>query len=274
MIIAVVLAAWAFWLEPAALVVRESRLAPPGWPAECGGTRVALLADLHIGSPFTRLGKLDEIVRRTREARPDLILLAGDFVIQDVAGGRFISPEETAAALGKLTAPLGVYAVLGNHDWWLDAVRVRRSLEGAGIPVLDDQARELSRGGCRFWLAGVSDLWEGRHDVAGTLAQVPAGAPVLVFTHNPDVFVDIPPRVSLTLAGHTHGGQVYIPFIGRPIVPSRYGERFAIGHIVEGGRHLFVTPGLGTSIIPVRFLVPPEISVLTLEGRRKGEQPP
>jgi predicted MPP superfamily phosphohydrolase len=102
--------------------------------------------------------------------------------------------------------------------------------------------------------------------VAGTLARVPAGAPVLVFTHNPDIFVDIPPRVSLTLAGHTHGGQVYIPFIGRPIVPSHYGERFAIGHVVEGGRHLFVTPGLGTSIIPVRFLVPPEISVLTLEG--------
>jgi len=255
-------------------VVHESRLSPPGWPAECGGTRVALLADLHVGSPYTGLEKLDEIVRRTQAARPDLILLAGDFVIQDVKGGRFISPEKTAAALGKLTAPLGVYAVLGNHDWWLDPVRVKRSLEGAGIPVLDDQARELSRGTCRFWLAGVSDLWEGRHDVAGALARVPAGAPVLVFMHNPDVFVDIPPRVSLTLAGHTHGGQVYIPFVGRPIVPSRYGERFAIGHIVEGGRHLFVTPGLGTSIIPVRFLVPPEISVLTLEGRLKGEQLP
>jgi uncharacterized protein len=264
LLVGLVLGVWAFAAEPSYLVVREHRLAIPGWPADRAGMKLALLSDLHVGSPYYHLEKLDEVVRRTNEARPDLVLIAGDLVIQEVVGGRFVAPEDLAPVLGKLRAPLGVYAVLGNHDWWLDAPRVRRALERAGIPVLEDRAVRIERGGAPFWLAGFSDVWEGAHDVAGTLAQVRDGAPVLAFTHNPDLFPEIPARVNLTLAGHTHGGQVFFPLIGRPIVPSRYGERFAIGHIVEDGRHLFVTPGLGTSIIPVRFLVPPEISIVRL----------
>jgi hypothetical protein len=141
---------------------------------------------------------------------------------------------------------------------------VRKALEAVSIPVLDDRASPISHGSCHFWLAGVSDWWEGPHDVVRALEAVPPDAPTILFTHNPDLFPEVPPRVTLTIAGHTHGGQVYLPGIGRPIVPSAYGERFAIGHIVEGERHLFVSSGLGTSIIPVRFLVPPEVSILTL----------
>jgi predicted MPP superfamily phosphohydrolase len=159
-----------------------------------------------------------------------------------------------------------VWAVLGNHDWWLDARRVRRALESVRISVLEDAAVPVRRGSCHFWLAGIGDFWEGRHDIARALESVPDAAPVIAFTHNPDIFPDIPPRVSLTIAGHTHGGQVYVPLIGRPIVPSRYGQRYAIGHIVEGNRHLFVSSGLGTSIMPVRFLVPPEISLIGLRS--------
>ena len=266
------LGAWAFAGEPSSLRVKEYSLSLPDWPSGRAGLRIALLSDLHVGSPYQPLSKLQELVERTNAARPDLVLLAGDLVIQDVAGGRFVAPEELAPVLGQLSAPLGVYAVLGNHDWWLDAPRVRRALEGAGIPVLEDRAVRIEDGGSPFWLAGISDFLEGPHDVAGTLAQVRDGAPVLAFTHNPDVFPEIPERVSLTLAGHTHGGQVYLPGIGRPIVPSRYGERFAIGHVVEDGRHLFVTPGVGTSILPVRFLVPPEVSIVKLSppgGKRR-----
>jgi hypothetical protein len=237
---------------------------------------VAVLADLHVGSPFNGIEKLDRIIALTEGGGPDLVLLAGDFVIHDVFGGRFEAPEEIGARLGKLRAPLGVLGVLGNHDWWLDAERVRRALETHGIRVLEDAALEVAAGDCRFWVAGVGDYWESPHDVARALAPVPERAPVLVFTHNPDVFPEIPGRVNLTVAGHTHGGQVYVPLLGRPVVPSKYGERYAIGHVVEDGRHLFVTPGLGTSIIPVRFLVPPEVSILILEaeagrpGRRAG----
>ena len=114
-------------------------------------------------------------------------------------------------------------------------------------------------------MAGISDLWTGRHDVATALAAVENdGAPVILMTHNPDVFPVVPDRVALTLAGHTHGGQVRLPFIGRPIVPSRFGARFAAGHVVEGDRRLFVATGLGTSILPVRFRVPPAVALLTV----------
>jgi predicted MPP superfamily phosphohydrolase len=116
-------------------------------------------------------------------------------------------------------------------------------------------------------LVGIRDFW-GPHDARRALAQVTNGDPVLVLTHNPDVFPEIPPRVSLTLAAHTHGGQVSLPLIGRPIVPSVFGQRYASGHVVEGGRHLFVTTGVGTSIIPVRFRVPPEISIVRLTPDR------
>jgi len=261
-------AAWGFWLEPASLRNEDYGLAPPGWPAACDGLRVPVLGDLHVGSPFNGMDKLDRIIDLTLAAEPDLVLLAGDYVVHGVIGGHFETPEAIAGSLARLAAPAGVHAVLGNHDWWLDGPRVQRALESSGVRVLEDRAVSIEHGDCRFWLVGISDWWEGAHDVNGALADVSDNAPVLAFTHNPDVFPEIPPRVALTIAAHTHGGQVYVPGVGRPIVPSSYGERFAIGHVVEQGRHLFVSSGLGTSILPVRFLVPPEISVLTLASLR------
>ena len=265
-----VLGLWAFGIEPGVLRVREVALAVPGWPAGRAGMRVALLADLHVGSPHNGLDRLDEVVVRTNAARPDLILILGDLVIQGIPGGRFVSPEEIAPVLGRLRAPLGVYAVLGNHDRWLAGPRVTGALASAGILSLEDRAVLITRGGSPFWLVGVSDLWTWRHDVRGALAQVTSGDPVLLFTHNPDIFPTVPSRVSLTLAGHTHGGQVRLPFLGRPVVPAR--KRYAIGHVVEGGRHLFVTSGVGMSILPVRFLVPPEIPILRLRPLASGGQ--
>jgi predicted MPP superfamily phosphohydrolase len=268
LLVGVVLGFWAFLAEPASLRVREHRLAIPGWPADRSGMRIALLSDLHVGSLYNGLDKLEEVVRRTNAARPDLVLILGDLVVQHVVGGRFVPPERIAPVLGRLRAPLGVRAVLGNHDRWLDGPRVLGALERAGIPVMEDRATKITRGGSSFWLVGVSDYWTGPRDIQGALARVTDGDPVLLFTHNPDIFPRIPSRVSLTLAGHTHGGQVYIPLLGRPIVPSIYGQRYAIGSIVERGRHLFVTGGVGTSILPVRFLVPPEISIVRLEPAR------
>ena len=261
-----VAAVWGFAIEPGILRNENYEMTVARWPASCDGIRVAVLADLHVGSPFNGPGKLRRIRELTQRAHPDLILLAGDYVIHGVPGGRFSTPELIASELRSLSAPLGVWAVLGNHDWWLDAPRVQRAFESVGIRVLEDAAVSVGRESCRFWVAGISDFWEGRHDVARALSSVPDSAPVIAFTHNPDVFPSIPARVSLTIAGHTHGGQVYVPLVGRPVVPSVYGERYAVGHIVEQNRHLFVSSGLGTSIIPVRFLVPPEISIVVLRA--------
>lgn len=270
--VGVALAAWAFVVEPSSLRVHEYELTIPTWPRAHDKLRIAVLADLHTGSPFNGEGKLDRIVRRSNDARPDLILLAGDFVIQGVIGGSFVQPEQAAAKLSHLEAPLGVYAVLGNHDWWFDAPRVQTALEAVGIRTLEDEATRLSLADPPVWLVGISDYWEGKHDIEKAMAGVDPRGTILSFTHNPDVFPDIGSEIDLTIAGHTHGGQVYLPLLGRPIVPSKYGQRFAIGHVVEEERHLFVAPGLGTSILPVRFRVPPEISVLTIRSASPQER--
>ena len=222
------------------------------------------MSDLHVGSPHRSLSNLKTLVSATNAERPDLIVVLGDLVIQGVAGGRFVEPEPIAAELSALHAPLGVIAILGNHDWWYDGNRVRRALEANGIPVLENQNMHLTYHGQSVWVCGLADLWTRGDHLTETLAKIHDDDPVIVLMHNPDSFPEMPDRVSLTLAGHTHGGQVNLPLIGRPVVPSKFGQRYAYGLVEEGARKLFVTSGIGTSIIPARFRVPPEIVVLIL----------
>jgi len=262
--VALALFLWAFWLEPASLTFVEQTVAVHPWHRQHSGLRIAVMSDLHVGAPHRDLMTLKKLVSETNEHKPDLVVILGDFVIQDVLGGRFVSPEAIAKELAGLRAPLGVVAVLGNHDWWLDGERVRRALASEGLTVLLNQNLSVSHNGQSFWLMGLDDLWTRGNHVQPTLAQIQDREPILALSHNPDVFPDIPRRVSLTLAGHTHGGQVNLPLAGRPVVPSRFGERFAYGLIEEGGRKLFVTGGVGTSILPVRFRVQPEVVILTL----------
>ncbi len=262
LIFGVLLAGWALVIEPAGFRTRDEVVLVPTWPLPCDGLRIAVLADLHVGSPYKGLATLEDIVSKVNAVGPDLVLLPGDFVIQGVLGGTFVPPEDAARVLSRLDAPAGVFAVLGNHDWWFDRQRVESAFVDHGIRVLEDASEAIRSGDCTLRLVGISDYWEGPHDVDRALENVAPGEAILAFTHNPDIFPQLPSRIALTIAGHTHGGQVYIPGIGRPIVPSDYGERLAIGHIEENGKHLFVSPGVGTSIIPVRFLVPPEATIL------------
>ncbi len=260
----VALAVWAFVIEPDRVVVRRESLSLPGAGPALDGLKVAAISDIHAGSPHIDAGKLRLLVEETNRLGPDIVVLLGDYVIQDVVGGEFIEPEVTAESLRALRAPLGVFAVLGNHDWWLDGERVSRALSSAGVRVLENDAARVESGGRGFWVAGLADLWTRRPDVSKALGKVVDDAPALLLTHNPDVFPDIPARVALTLAGHTHGGQVYLPIFGRPVVPSKFDQRYADGHVREGGRNLFVTSGVGTSILPVRFRVPPEVCLITI----------
>ena len=161
---------------------------------------------------------------------------------------------------------LRVAGVLGNHDWWKDGPKVRRALESAGVVVLDNHAQAVTLGQCRLWLVGVGDLWEGHPDIPLAFAAVNDDAPVIAITHNPDLFPQMPARASLVVAGHTHGGQVWL----LPGRPSKRGLHYLAGKFDQDGRHLFVTPGIGTSIMPFRFRVPPEISRLTLHAARQA----
>ena len=148
---------WAVGIEPGRVVLRETPVSIARWPADLGPLRIAALADLHTGSPHITVAKLREIVASVNAAQPDLIVLLGDYVIHGVAGGRFVEIEQTAAALRDLKAPLGVFAVLGNHDWWYDGARCVRALEAVGIRVLEDAAAEVTVRGHPLWIAGVSD---------------------------------------------------------------------------------------------------------------------
>lgn len=268
LLVCLTLGLWAFVIEPNRLTVNEVTISLPNWPRDFERLRIVLISDLHVGSPYIDVAKLQRIVDVANAAQPDLILLAGDFMVTNsVRRGHTVEPETIAEALKNLRARFGVFAVLGNHDWWYDGERVRAAINAVGIGVLENDVARIEHQGKTLWLAGIADAWTRKPDIAGTLQKVNDDGPIIVLTHNPDIFPMIPAQVALTLAGHTHGGQVSIPFIGRPQVPSQYGERYAIGHIVEGNRHLFVTPGVGTSIIPVRFRVPPEISVLTITAQ-------
>lgn len=244
---------WGFGVEPRWLKFREI---PIEWDGPA--VRVGLLSDLHFGSPGA---PIEAALDALNAARPDVVVLLGDFVIHGVVGGRFQEPEAAAPALARLKAPLGVYAVLGNHDWWHGGEQVRAALEKAGIKVLENESADLGA----FRLAGLADEWTRRPDAAKVLKR--SRKPVLAATHGPDVFPDLPEGFALVVAGHTHGGQVRLPIIGRPMVPSRYGQRYAAGLIEENGRKLFVTVGVGTSILPVRFGVRPEAVVLSLRPK-------
>lgn len=259
--LALALAVYAFWIEPRSLVVTRLSLPLAGLEREL---RVVVMGDLQPAPPIESLGRVAAIVERMNAEEGDLVLLLGDYVSERRLSTGFIDPRDTAPILGRLEAPLGVYAVLGNHDWWWDGPAMRRLLTDQGITVLEDAAERVEAGAQTLWVAGLSDPVTQAYDLKATLEQVDESGPVLLLTHTPDVFPDVPTDVGLTLAGHTHGGQVNLPFIGRPIVPSRFGERFAYGLIEEAGRRLYVTSGIGTAIIPVRFRVPPEIAVITL----------
>jgi predicted MPP superfamily phosphohydrolase len=249
------------------LTVTDYRPAPPLWPRD-HRLSIAVIADLHAGGPNMGLLRVQQVVDTCNTLGCDLVVLLGDYF----ATHRFVTervPHDAwAAELARLRAPLGVFGIYGNHDWWYDIDGVRHALARVGIPVLDNRAVLLSSAGRRFWLAGIDDqiahrLGHGRFhgvdDLPGTLAQVRTDDPVILLAHEPDIFPRVPPRVALTLAGHTHGGQIRVPLLWPSFVPSAYGARFAYGHIVEDDRHMIVSGGIGTSAVPLRLGVPPEI---------------
>jgi predicted MPP superfamily phosphohydrolase len=261
--------AWrGLWQEPRSERIRELELELPAWPGALDGLRIALVSDLHAGAPHVDEGRIERVVAAVRAQRPDLVLLLGDYVDREVRFGSVVAPEAVAARLGELRAPLGVVAVLGNHDWRYDGPRVAAALAATGIPVLENDAVPA---GETLWVAGVADNRHRRPEVDDALRDVPDGAPVILMSHDPDLFPQVPARVALTVSGHLHGGQVGVPIVRRPFLPSRFGERYARGHKIEDGRHLFVTSGLGTTGWPVRLLAPPEIVVLAL---RSAAAPP
>ena len=267
--------AYAGLIEPTMMLnVTEYALTPPRWPADFRLT-IAVISDVHVCEPYVPMSRVKRIVETVNALKPDIIFHLGDHEsTHRFVTGR-VPPEEWAAAYADLSAPLGLFTVLGNHDWWNNARSIRRALDGARIRVMQNEAELLSFNGRRFWVAGLGDQiahwikpghFRGEDDLPGTLAKLKTDDPALLLVHEPDIFVEVPERVSLTFAGHTHGGQVYIPGWTNPFIPSAYRDRFRYGHVVEKGRHMLVSGGFGMSGLPIRFGVPPEVLLVRLGG--------
>jgi predicted MPP superfamily phosphohydrolase len=273
--------AFAVIVEPGLLlVVREYHLKLPGWGAR-PPLSLCVLADLHANEPWMPMDRIQRIVATANALKPDAHLLLGDIPSHFRWARRRLPMPEVVGALAELQAPLGKFAVLGNHDWW-DDLAVQQARQGspamepllrqAGFSVLANDAVRLPHGE-GVWLCGADSMlafrlgmgrFRGADNLAATLAPLAGDdAPAILMAHEPDQFVNVPKRVALTLSGHTHGGQVRL-FGWAPVVGSRYGQRFVYGLVEEEGRRLIVSGGLGCSVLPVRFGVAPEILMVRL----------
>lgn len=253
-----------YWQATSEPLLRSARIALRDWPAGARPVRAILISDLHVAGPDMPPERLRRIVDRINALRPDLVLIAGDLVSDRRLSTRRYDMREAVAPLAGLRAPLGVVAVLGNHDHWRDAAAARAALRGAAVTLLDNRAVAIGP----LAIGGVDDDFTGHARLPEVVDAVRAlrGARLLL-SHSPDPFPQVSSDVGLTLAGHTHCGQIVLPWIGAFATMSRYGDRYRCGFVRENGKLLLVTAGVGTSIAPLRIGAPPEIWLLTLGGR-------
>jgi predicted MPP superfamily phosphohydrolase len=244
--------------------ILTTRLELSALPPDQKPLRLLLLSDLHVAGPDMPPSRLAHIIALANAQQPDLVLLAGDFISDRRLATHHYTFREALAPLAAIRAALGAVAVLGNHDHWRDAALGRAELTRIGVTVLGNSAARRGP----LAIAGIDDDFTGHADVARTIADArQLGGVPIALSHSPDVFPQMPGDVPLTLAGHTHCGQVRYPWGGTPATMSRYGDRYACGLVREGGRTLIVSAGLGTSVLPFRFFTHPDMWVITLAPR-------
>jgi uncharacterized protein len=268
------LAAYAYFIEPRQFVVVEENLAVPNWDPALNGFKVVAISDIHAGSNYAPLERLRLVVEKANEQDADLIVLLGDYVSESSRGRNRNRAEGTdgtelkipvstiADNLQGFKARFGVYAVIGNHDWYHNSQKVEAELERVGIKVLENEIDEIPVGAQTVRLWGIEDLWKNRAVPRGPYDGIADKRNIVAITHNPDSLLTAPSGISIMFAGHSHGGQVNFPIFG-PFAPFN-DPRFMDGHAEVDGKHVYVTSGVGTSVIPLRWRVPPEIAVLIL----------
>lgn len=281
-------AGYAFGVEPAWLEVTETDVPLPGLAPAFDGFRIVLVSDLHYGG-YLPLERLERVVRLVNKLDADLIALTGDFVSEPRTAAYLaarvlgtpslaLTRSPNAAAVFGACIPLvaemraraGALAVLGNHDHWVDAATGRRALAAQGIELVENRHRVVAQGGAQLVVAGVDDLWTGRQDLPAAFAGAPPAdrAPRILLCHNPDFAANpgLPHSgVRLMLCGHTHGGQVYLPGVGAPVLPIRHRE-FARGLVRTAWGQVYVSRGIGQTAPPARILTRPEITLIRLRA--------
>lgn len=244
-------------------VVRTAAVTLPGLPAEAGPLRLLVMSDLHVAGPDMPPERLAKIVQQVNVQRPDLVLLTGDLISDRRLASHHYTLAEAVAPLSGLRAKWGTVAVLGNHDHWRDAQIARKELQKTGAQVLANTAVRIGP----LTIGGLDDDFTSHADPIATVAEMrKLGGPYVMISHSPDPFPDLPADMTLMMAGHTHCGQISVPFIGPVAYMSRHGDRYACGRIDEKGRTLIVSAGLGTSVLPFRFGVKPDVWAVTVSA--------
>jgi uncharacterized protein len=243
-------------------IIRTAQLKAENWPKGAPPVRVLLISDIHVAGPDMPPERVAKIAEQLNATKPDLILIAGDLISEKLLATRLFTPEEVVASLTAFKAPLGVIVALGNHDHWAGTAAFKRELASAKLTLLDNDA--VTRG--PLIIGGVGDEFTGNADLAKTYRAmaIQKGVPMIV-THDPDIVPDLPSPVAAVFAGHTHCGQINRPWSGAPAMNvSRYGMRFQCGDIKDRGQRVFVTAGLGTSVVWLRYAAPPDAWVVTI----------
>jgi predicted MPP superfamily phosphohydrolase len=254
-------AAYGYW-EAGQIQVREATISLPKLPRPFFGKRLLLLTDIHLG-PLVSLAYVERLVEMANQLRPDAIALVGDFVHKDSVQSEWL--PTCFRALERLEAPLGVFAVPGNHDLHRSRKAFADAIGETTLTNLTNQSMELRLEGERLWLAGVDDHWWGQPDQEAALRGISHDEAVVLLSHNPDFAEENPDaRVGLVVSGHTHGGQVVLPGDGGRWIPSRYGDKYRAGLVQGPASPVFVSRGLGVTGLPIRFACPPEMNLLTL----------
>jgi uncharacterized protein len=258
---AVLIVARGYWNATRDPIVRRANVAVADWPKDAPPFKVLLISDIHVAGPDMPPSRLTEIIGKLNALNPDMVAIAGDLISEKRIATSLYTPDEIAAVLAKLKSPQGTVIALGNHDNWADAPAFQRALTARGMTVLENEA--VLRG--PFILGGVGDHFSKHDDTAGTFEKMAAlgTAPQIVLTHSPDIIPQMPRRVAAVLAGHTHCGQIALPFYGPVSYVSDYGSRFGCGDITDNGQRVFVGAGLGTSILWLRYGAPPDVWLIT-----------